>query len=93
MQCKIMAGPPKWSADVLKECCTLLSLNWPEDRNLRILSVDGGRVSEALLPADLSGVEERHLNRLSESEHCYRSDQVFLEAICRYQDKYIIRTN
>lgn len=78
MQFKITAGPPKWSADVLKECRTLLSLYWLEDRNLRILSVDSGCVSEALLlPADLSGFEERHLNRSPESEYYYRSDQVF----------------
>lgn len=56
-------SPPKRSADTLKR--RRVQLDWPEDRDLRILSLDGGGIRGIFTAAYLCGLEQRHLGGCS----------------------------
>ena len=57
---RINKAPPKRSAGALKS--RRVQLPWPEDRDLRILTIDGGGIRGIFPAAFLAGLEERYLN-------------------------------
>ena len=67
MLCKTEPGPPKRSAGALRQ--RRIPLPWPEDRDLRILSIDGGGIRGIFPAAFLTGLEERYLGGSSVTEY------------------------
>lgn len=59
--------PPPRSAGVLRK--RRVPLPWPEDREFRILSIDGGGIRGIFPAAFLSGLEERYLGGSSVSRY------------------------
>lgn len=60
-------APPKRSAGALKR--RRVSLPWPEDRNFRILAIDGGGIRGIFPAAFLMGLEQRFLGGASVARH------------------------
>ena len=67
MRRRIEAPPPRRSSGALKQ--RRIPLPWPGDRDLRILSIDGGGIRGIFPAAVLTGLEERCLGGSSITEY------------------------
>ena len=59
--------PPKRSSGALKQRRSMLP--WPEDKDFRILSIDGGGIRGIFPAAFLSGLEQRYLGGSSITQY------------------------